>query len=337
MARRRLGWMAGLALAALPQFAAADYTSQIKVGNWAGGAWADKASKEFRNCGAAIKLAAGTELTVIVGSNFLPLFVIADARIQAQPRQQLQAPMKFDDSAQVTGQGLALSATMVQLLPPAFPNAYDGVRKARRFGFVLPGLNTTVDVTGLNELMPRLYDCVVAERGRMTLPPSRENETTAADRAEVFATLLVAAEKAAVSPYVVVADKDRPSGFEHAVAVLGHLAVPGPDGASNVLAHAHFYPVIPGQTIARMREPRRENLRKACNDASFLTGDLPAIANKPSAIGIFVSCRGGYEEIYILPRRNGGQIEIALSGPPNKRRTLEAVGAKYRNGFAALP
>lgn len=233
---------AAASLLAAATAAQADYTSRLQVGNWSGGAWADAVTKEFRNCGAALKLSSGTELTVVVGSNFAPAFIVADPRIQVTPRQTSQVPVKFDDGAS-NAPMLALSATMVQIVPPAFPGQYDLVRKAKRFAFIVPGLNTSLDVTGLDLLLPKLHECVVVERGRMQLGPAPLNETTATDRSEVFAATLVAAE----------------------------------------------------------------------------------------------SCRGAYEEVYILPRRNGGQIEISLSGPPQRRKTLEAIGAKYRAAFATLP
>ncbi|BBK33057.1 hypothetical protein EDC65_4319 [Stella humosa] len=338
MTRIHKRWVLGaIAVGALsPTLAEAAYTSRLQVGNWQGGAWADDATKEFRNCGVSLKFQGGTELTVLLGANFEPAIIVADPRITATPRQRSTAATKFDQNPDRPTPMLALSATMVQFVPPPFPDGYDFVRNARKFGFVAPGLNTSVDVTGLAAVMPRLYECVLAERARMTVPPAKPDETTNADKAEVLATGIVAAEKAAAGPYVVLADKDRPPAFQNALAVWGHVGVAGPDGAANVLAHAHFYPVIAGQTLDRMAAPRKANMRTACNDASFEAGDLPTVPGK-QAIGMFVSCRGAYEEVYILARRSGGHVEISLSGPPGRRRTVEAVGAKYRAGFAALP
>ncbi|MGE0717442.1 MAG: hypothetical protein AB7P02_18490 [Alphaproteobacteria bacterium] len=329
--------LAVLATAMLPAAATeAAYTSRLQVGNWSGGAWADDATKEFRNCGLSLKLQGGTELTIVVAANFNVAFIVADPRMTATPQQRFSTATKFDQNPDMQTPAVALSATMVQLAPPPFPDGFDMVRNAKRFGFIAPGVNTMVDVTGIGQVMPRLYECVLAERAKMRLAPAAPDETTPQDRLEVMATGIVAAEKSGVGPYVVLADKDRPQGYGQSLAVWGHLGVAGPDGQASVLGHGNFYPAIPGQTLDKMGAPRKANMRNACNDASFSAVDLPAIPGK-QAIGIGISCRGTYEEIYILARRNGGHIELGLAGPPDRRRTIEAVGAKYRAALAAMP
>ena len=325
-----------LALAALclaAPGARAAFTSRLQVGNWNGGVWADDNTKQFRNCGLSLKFSGGTEFTVLVTPELNPLFIVIDPKIQATPQQQLTAPVKFDQGAELRWTGFAVSATMVQFGLPPIPDSYDKVRKATKFAFILPGLNTTVDITGIAQVMPRLYECVIAERGKLALPPSAA-DVTPADRKEAASAGLALAEKAGVGAYMVFPDKERPPGFQGAPVVWGYPGVAGPGGPTNVLSTADWRPASDGDTIQQARAKAVERLRAIA--ANAVIGDLPALPGKPDSAGVSVVVNNTYEEIYLARRKNGGYFQFSTSSPLAGRKTAEAIGEKYRAAIAAI-
>ena len=60
-------------------------------------------------------------------NDYRPFMLVADPRIQVQPRQQIQVAAKFDTN-DITLQGTALTPTIVQMPIPALPNNYDILR-----------------------------------------------------------------------------------------------------------------------------------------------------------------------------------------------------------------
>jgi hypothetical protein len=315
--------------------AQADYASRLTVGNWNGGVWVDAASKEFRNCGLAVKYSAGSELTVIVPANITPVVVIIDPRIKATPQQRFTVPAKWDQGPELQAPALALGPTIVQVALPAFPDNYDTTRKATKFAAALPGLNSSFDITGMAAVLPRLLECATTERAKMTLPPSSAQETPA-DRQEAAMAGLALAEKAGVGNYIVFPDKERPPGFQGAPAVWGHVGVPGPSGPANVLMSAYWQTPAAGPSITEAKETLLQRVKSLMKDPKPQYGDLPPIPGKPDSVGIFAIGNNVYEELYLVKRRNGGFFQFTSSTPLPGRAAAEAVGARYRAAIAAM-
>jgi hypothetical protein len=333
----RISMVASLCSAALLWCtnAQADYASRLAVGNWNGGVWVDNASKEFRNCGLAVKFAGGSEVTVIVPATLNPVIVIIDPRIKATPQQRFTVPVKWDQGPELQAPALALGPTMVQIALPAFPNSYDTTRKATKFATALPGLNSSFDITGMAGVLPRLLECAITERAKMTLPPSAAQETPA-DRNEAAMAGLALAEKSGVGNYIVFADKARPPGFQGAPSVWGHVGVPGPGGPANVLCSAYWQTPAAGPSIAEAKATLLERLKSLNKDPKAQYGDLPPIPGRPDTAGVYSIGNNVYEELYLVKRRNGGFFQFTSSTPLPARATAEAVGARYRAAIAAM-
>lgn len=315
--------------------AQADYASRLTVGNWNGGVWVDSASKEFRNCGLAVKFAGGSEVTVIVPANLAPVIVIIDPRIKATPQQRFTVPVKWDQGPELQAPALALGPTMVQVALPAFPDSYDTTRKATKFAAVLPGLNSSFDITGMAGVLPRLVECALTERAKMTLPPSAAQETPA-DRHEAALAGLALAEKSGVGNYIVFPDKERPPGFQNAPSVWGHVGVPGQGGPANVLMSAYWQTPAAGPSIAEAKATLLERLKSLNKDPKAQYGDLPPIPGRPDTAGVYAIGNNVYEELYLVKRRNGGFFQFTSSTPLPGRAAAEATGARYRAAIAAM-
>jgi hypothetical protein len=315
--------------------AQAEYASRLNVGNWNGGVWVDNASKEFRNCGLGVKFSGGTEVTVIVPASLAPVIVIMDQRITATPQQRFTVPAKWDQGPEVQAAALGLGPTMVQVALPPFPDKYDATRKATKFGAVLPGLNSSFDITGMSAVLPRLLECAITERAKMNLPPSAMQETPA-DRHEAATLGLALAEKSGVGNYIVFPDKERPPGFQGAPAVWGHVGAPGPGGPANVLLSAYWQTPAAGPSLAEAKATMMERVKSLMKDPKPQYGDLPPIPGKPESTGFFAIGNNVYEELYLVKRRNGGFFQISTSTPLPGRATAEAVGARYRAAIGAL-
>lgn len=325
-----------ICLAALAAGSAqAGFKQRFQVGNWNGGVWVDDKSGEFRNCGLSLKFNGGTELSIVIPGNYNGALVVADPRIAATPQKQHEASVKFDALPERKAQALGLTANMVQIAGAAFPSDYDAVRGAKRVTVSVAGLNTTLDVTGIDKVMPRLAECVVTERARMTLPPSSPQPNVLQDKLEAGFVGLAAAEKVG-APYIVFADGKRPPGFDRPITLWGHAGVPGPDGPANIMGMTFWNPPQPNDSAQGRREARKALLRQACADGSLQMADLPGVDGRADSFGIGFSCQNKYEEVYYVPRRNGGWFEIGLNSPPGKRGTLAAFGAKYRAVLGAL-
>lgn len=315
--------------------AQADYASRLAVGNWNGGVWVDNTSKEFRNCGLAVKFAGGSEVTVIVPATLAPVVVIIDPRIKAAPQQRFTVPVKWDQGPEVQASALALGPTMVQIALPPFPDRYDTTRKATKFAAVLPGLNSAFDITGMAAVLPRLLECAVTERAKMALPPSAAQETPA-DRNEAAMAGLALAEKSGVGNYIVFPDKERPPGFQGAPSVWGHVGVSGPGGPANVLCSAYWQTPAAGPSIAEAKATLMERLKSLNKDPKAQYGDLPPIPGRPDTVGVYSIGNNVYEELYLVKRRNGGFFQFTTSTPLPGRATAEATGGKYRAAIAAM-
>jgi len=327
-------WACGAALLWCSS-AQADYASRLAVGNWNGGVWVDNTSKEFRNCGLGVKFSGGTEVTVIVPANLAPVIVILDQRIKATPQQRFSVPTKWDQGPEAQAAALALGPTMVQIAMPPFPDKYDATRKATKFGTVLPGLNSSFDITGMSAVLPRLLECAITERAKMNFPPSAMQETPA-DRHEAAVAGLALAEKSGVGSYIVFPDAERPPGFQGAPSVWGHVGVQGPGGPANVLLSAYWQTPAAGPGIAEAKSALMERVKSLMKDPKPQYGDLPPIQGKPESAGFFAIGNNVYEELYLVKRRNGGFFQFSTSTPLPGRATAQAVGARYRAAIAAM-
>lgn len=324
-----------LAALAVAGGAQAGFKQRFQVGNWNGGVFVDDKTGEFRNCGLGLKFSGGTEITIVIPGNYNGALIVGDPRIAATPQKQQEAIVRFDALPERKAQALGLTANMVQIAAAAFPNDYDGVRGARRVTVNVAGLNTTLDVTGIDKVMPKLAECVVTERAHMQLPPSRPEPDVREDKLEAGFVGLAAAEKVG-APYIVFADGKRPPGFDRPVTLWGHAGVPGPDGPANIMGMTFWNPPQPNDSAQGRREARKALLRQACADGSLQMADLPGVDGRADSFGIGFSCQNKYEEVYYVPRRNGGWFEIGLNSPPGKRATLAAFGARYRAVLGAL-
>jgi hypothetical protein len=320
------------ALAALGP-AQAQFTSRMQVGNWNGGAYANPDTKVFGNCGLSVKFQSGTEFTVLVTNDYRALMIVIDPRIQTQPQARLSVPAKFDAS-DIALQGTALTATMVQMPLPALPNNYDIVRNTKRISFTLPGFTTTIDVGGLDKALPRIFECVVAERAKMTLPPAPAQEQPT-DRPEAVTAGLAVAEKLGIGQYIVFRDEARPGGqeFKGSPVVWGHAGIPGPGGPANVLGVAFMRLVPPNATTAEAKAAFLADLNRIGRKQ---LGDLPAIPGRPDSFGVWASGEAAYEEWYLVRRKSGGYYQFTTTTPLAGRKTAEAVGEKYRGAIAAV-
>lgn len=335
----RLGTMIAigcLAAASLgPGAVRAGLTQRLQVGNWNGGVWVDDKSGEFRNCGLGLKFNAGTQLTVVVAGNYNVAILVADPRIAATAQQRFEATVKFENGPEQKTPALALSPTLVQLAAPPLPDSYDTLRESKRLSLVVPGLTTTVDVTGLDKVLPRLLECVATERAKAKLAPSQAAPGLPQDRLEAGFVGLAAAEKVG-APYIVFADGKRPPGFDRPVTLWGHAGVPGPDGPANIMGMTFWNAPLPNDGAPARREARKALIGKACADGSLQMADLPGVDGRADSFGIGFTCQNKYEEIYFVPRRNGGWFEIGLNSPPGKKGTLAAFGAKYRAALGGI-
>ncbi len=336
MAHRLQAFCLSLVVGALISVGAqAAYSSRLQVGNWSGGVWVDDATKEFRNCGLSVKFTGGSEFTVIVPANLNPVFVIIDPRIQATPQQRFNVPTKFDQGPELQAPALALSPTMVQIGLPPLPNGYDMARKATKFAAILPGLNSTFDIAGMAEVLPKLVECAIVERAKLALPPSAAQETPF-DRLEAAMAGLALAEKSGVGGYIVFPDRERPPGFQAAPSVWGHVGAQGPGGPANILASAYWQTPAAGATIAEAKATLLQRLRSLNKDPNAQYGDLPAIPGRPDTAGVFSIGNNVYEELYLVKRRNGGYFQFTTSTPLPARATAAAAGARYRAAIAAI-
>jgi hypothetical protein len=311
----------------------AEFTSRIQVGNWNGGAFANPQTKVFSNCGLSIKLQSGTEFTVLMTNDYRPLLIVIDPRIQTQPQQQLSVPAKFDTS-DITMQGTALTANMVQMPLPTIPNNYDVVRNTKRITVTLPGLATTIDVTGLDKALPRVFECTVAERAKMTLPPAPIQEQPI-DRPEAVAAGLAVAEKLGIGPYIVFKDEARPGGneFKGSPVVWGHAGVQGPGGPANSLGVAFIRLTPPNATTADAKAAFLADLGRIGRKQ---VGELPAIPGRPDSFGFWSTGEAAYEEWYLVRRKSGGYYQFTTTTPLASRKTAEVVGERYRNAIAGV-
>ncbi len=313
--------------------AQAEFTSRFQVGNWNGGVFVNPDNKVFANCGLSLTFQSGTQFTILMTSDYRPFMLVGDTRIQAQPRQQLQVPAKFDAN-DITLQGTALTPTIVQMPLPAIPNNYDILRNTKRLSLNLPGLSTTIDTSGIDKVMPRVFECTVAERAKMQLPPAPAQEQPI-DRPEAVTAGLALAEKLNLGSYIVFRDEARPGGneFKETPVVWGHAGVQGPGGATNVLATAFIRMATPTASTAEAKAHFIADLQRI-GRKQF--GDLPPIPGRPDSFGVWAGGENAYEEWYLVRRKSGGYYQFTTMTPNAGRRTAEAVGAHYREAIAAI-
>jgi hypothetical protein len=331
MTSRSFAFAAALVTAAQP--AHAEFTSTMQVGNWNGGAYALPQTKTFANCGLSVKLQSGTEFALMMNSEYEPYMIVIDPRIQTQAEARMNVPVKFDASG-IDLQGTALRPNMVRMMLPTMPNNYDILRNTKRISVTLPGLETTIDVTGIDKVLPRIFECTVAERSKMTLPPAPAQERPI-DRAEAIVAGLAVAEKLGIGPYIVFRDDARPGGggFKNTPVVWGHPGVPGPGGPANIL----------GVSFIRMAT---QEVTTAASKAHFLAdlarigrkqvGDLPQVPGRPESFGVWSLGEAAYEEWYLVRRKSGGYFQFATTTPSPGRRASEAFGEKLRAAIAAI-
>jgi hypothetical protein len=254
----------------------------MQVGNWNGGAWANPQTKVFSNCGLSVKFQSGAEFTVLMTNDYRPMMIVNDPRIQTQPQARIPVPAKFDAS-DIQLQGTAQTATMVQMPLPNIPNNYDIVRNTKRISLTLPGLSTTIDVTGLDKALPRIFECVVAERSRMQLPPAPTQEQPI-DRPEAVTAGLAVAEKMGLGNYIVFRDEARPGGgeFKGSPVVWGHPGVQGPGGPANILGIAFIRMATPDVATAAAKSHFLSDLSRIGRKQM---GDLPPVPGRPDSFG----------------------------------------------------
>jgi hypothetical protein len=227
---------------------------------------------------------------------------------------------------------------MVRLPMPDFPNGFDTVRKAKSYAFAVPGLQSSVDISGIGEVLPALVECAVREKARMTdLPPSAP-QVTPADLREAGALGLAAAGKSGLPLSIVFPDGQRPPnmGLEKAINAWGHAGVPGPGGPANVIGYTHWYPPAGTTTAAQMLQARQTAMRQACRAPNFQTGAIQDAALKPGWAAVFSVCSEAYEEIHLIPRANGGFREVSLMVRLDGRKVGEQAGQRYRAVFGQL-
>jgi hypothetical protein len=313
----------------------AGFASRLQQGNWSGGVWVDDKTGEFRNCGLGLKFAGGTEITLVFPANLNVALIVSDPRIALTPQQRFQTTVKVDEAAERTGSALALTANMAQIVGATLGADYDALRGAKRIGVAVPGLATTLDVSGIDKALPKLLECVIAERAKMKPPAAGPSPVDEAITTEAGLIGLAAAEKVG-APYIVFANGKRPPGFDRPITLWGHPGAPGPDGPANIMGMTFWNPPQQNDGAEARREARKALLRQACADGSLQIGDLPGLDGRADSFGIGFICQNKYEEVYYVPRRRGGWYEIGLNSPPGKRKTLEAIGARYRAALGAL-
>jgi hypothetical protein len=319
-----------LALAALmlpAAFAAhADFTSKLQVGNWSGGAWADNATKEFRNCGLTLKFNGGTALSVIVPASLVPVLMIADPRLTLQPKQPVSARAKFGAGAELQLGGVAISPTMAQLALPPIPHNYDMIRKAPGFSVILPGLNTTLNIDGVAQVLPQVIDCALRERARLANPPAPAGAVVG--KVEAMLAGLAIAERSGIGAYMIFPDDQRPGNFQGAAMVAGYVRAQGPGGPANILTTAYWLGPETGQTIEQARQTQLVRMRQV--DPNALIATLPPIPGLANSVGVSSLGNGVYEEIYLVQKPGGGFFQFTTSTPAPGRMTAEAAGVKFR-------
>jgi hypothetical protein len=324
---------AATALLALAGPAQAQYTSTFQVGNWNGGAYALPQTKVFSNCGLSVKLQSGTEFALLMNSEYEPYMIVIDPRIQAQAEARMNIPVKFDAS-RVDLQGFALRPTMVRMMLPTMPHNYDILRNTKRISVTLPGLETTIDVTGIDKVLPRIFECTVAERSKMALPPAPAQERPI-DRAEAIVAGLAVAETLGVGPYIVFRDDARPGGgeFKNSPVVWGHAGVQGPGGPANILGVAFIRMATPDVTTAAAKAHFLGDLGRIGRKQM---GDLPPVPGRPESFGVWSTGEAAYEEWYLVRRKSGGYFQFTTTTPNASRRTSEVFGERLRAAIAAV-
>ena len=311
----------------------AEFTTRFQVGNWNGGVFVNPDTKVFANCGLSLTFQSGTQFTFLMTNDYRPFMLVADPRIQVQARQQIQVAAKFDTN-DIMLQGTALTPTIVQMPIPALPNNYDILRNTKRLSLNLPGLSTTIDTAGIEKAMPRVFECAIAERARMQLPPAPAQEQPI-DRPEAVTAGLALAEKLNLGSYLVFRDEARPGGneFKGTPVVWGHAGVQGPGGPANVLATAFIRMAVPTVSTAEAKAHFIADLQRI-GRKQF--GDLPPVPGRPDSFGVWAGGENAYEEWYLVRRKAGGYYQFATMTPNAGRKTAEVVGARYRQAIAAV-
>ena len=156
--------------------------------------------------------------------------------------------------------------------------------------------------------MPRVFECAIAERARMQLPPAPAQEQPI-DRPEAVTAGLALAEKLNLGSYLVFRDEARPGGneFKGTPVVWGHAGVQGREVPPT------FWPLHSFAWRHRQfRRPRRRRILLLTSSGSAESSSaicLPYQAGQtPSECGR--EEKNAYEEWYLVRRTAGGYYQL---------------------------